>query len=284
MKIFSSLLVLAICCSCASGKETVYRGSTPAHQSVRAFLGISLTDSIDFIRWELVLKHSKYELRCQYGIGKPGTPGFIDEKRAEFSGELEKKNNYYNLRHEDKTYSLLEINPDLLYLLDDNKNLLVGNGGFSYVLNADKPVRSDQFNFKSKQASRKPSMAFEGRTPCQELSALLGLEKSSACDKLKWYFIFYTDSLTGKPSYYLTGGTAYRKETMARGKWEIMTGKDGRIIYKLNPEKYAYSLYLLKADDNILFFTDAEGRLLVGNRNFSYALNKREREYPRREL
>jgi hypothetical protein len=282
MRIISSVFALVIICSCASGKETIYRGSTPAYQPVRSFLGISLTDSIDFIRWELMIGSGNYKLRCQYGIGKPGTPGFIDEKRAEFSGKLEKENNYYHLRHQGKTYSLLEINPDLLYLLDDDKNLLVGNGDFSCVLNADKPVRSDQFNFQSGSANPKAPIAFEGRTPCQELSEQLGLGKRSACDKLKWYFIFYTDSITGKPSHYLTAGTAYRQETMAKGQWEIIKGKDGRIIYKLNPDKQTYSLYLLKAGDNILLFTDPDGRLLVGNENFSYALNRRYEEYPRK--
>jgi hypothetical protein len=75
-------------------------------------------------------------------------------------------------------------------------------------------------------------------------------------------------------------GTAYRKETMSKGKWQIINGKDGRIIYKLNPEKQSYTLYLLKADENVLLFVDADGNLLVGNEDFSYALNKREKEYP----
>ncbi len=47
----------------------------------------------------------------------------------------------------------------------------------------------------------------------------------------------------------------------------------------MTPDKQAYSLYLLKGDDNILFFVDPNGRLLVGNEDFSYTLNRRKEEY-----
>ena len=175
---------------------------------------------------------------------------------------------------------MLEVNASLLHLLDQRNSLLVGNGGYSYALNTTDPVKTDQFNIRPTPNSTAYPLVFEGRTPCQELSALLGLHKSAACNKMKWYIIFYADSLTGKPSYYLKGGIGYRKETMERGKWTIKTGKDGRIIYQVNPEKGKQSLYLLKGDDNILFFTDPNGRLLVGDEHFSYTLNRRKEEYP----
>jgi len=152
--------------------------------------------------------------------------------------------------------------------------MLVGTGGYSYALNMTTPVKTDQFNLQSNPTAVKYAMAFQGRTPCQELSRLMGLDKSSACDKMKWYIILYTDSLTGKPSYYLKGGRQYRKETMNRDIWEIIQGRDGRVIYKLYFEKKTFAVYLVKADDNVLFFTDSDGNLLVGNENFSYTLNR----------
>jgi hypothetical protein len=97
---------------------------------------------------------------------------------------------------------------------------------------------------------------------------------------MKWYIIFYADSITGNPSYYLKGGMGYRKETMEKGSWKMKSGKNGRIIFQVTPEKSNHSVYLVKGDDNILFFTDANGRLLVGNENFSYTLNRRKEEYP----
>jgi hypothetical protein len=273
MKILFSFFLLIVICFSANSKETVYVGSTPADPDVRDFLGISLIDSIDFIRWNVVIRSDRYDLNCHYGLSKPSTNGFNGEKKVMFSGPLSKQGNYYHLQRGNKTFYLLEINSNLLHLLDKNKNLLVGNGGYSYALNSSTPVKNDQFNLPLKKTPMEYLMAFQGRTPCQELSTLLGRETSPACDKMKWYIIFYSDSITGKPSYYIEGGRGYKKETMEKGRWEII-GKNGRIIYKLDIEKRPYPLYLLKADDNILFFTDAQGNLLVGNENFSYTLNR----------
>ncbi|MBD0277290.1 MAG: hypothetical protein ICV81_04905 [Flavisolibacter sp.] len=157
--------------------------------------------------------------------------------------------------------------------------MLVGNGGYSYALNSTAPLKTDQFNIQPIQGMLIFPVVFEERTPCQERSSLLGLHKSEACDKMKWHIIFYTDSVSGKPSYYLKDGIGYRKGTMERGKWQIISGKDGRIIYQVNPDNQAYSLYLLKGDDNILFFIHPDGHLLVGNEDFSYTLNRRKEEH-----
>ena len=95
----------------------------------------------------------------------------------------------------------------------------------------------------------------------------------------QWYFLFYVDSVTSKPSYFLMGGMGYRKETMDSGKWQIVTEGKGRIIYRLYSDIWARPLSLVKGDDNMLFFIDANGRLLVGNEDFSYTLNRRKEEY-----
>jgi len=274
MKVLSAFLILAFSCFGASAKDPVYQGSTPAHPEVKDFLGIPVADSIDFIRWHVVMYSNRYELDCRYGISRAGTNGFTDEKKAVFSGPLSKQSSYYRLQHGNKDFYVLEINPNLLHLLDKNKALLVGNGGYSYALNTDTPIKTDQFNFPPGQTQAGNSMAFQGRTPCQELAKIMGLDKTAACNKMKWYVILYTDAITGKPSYYLKGGRAYRKETMARGSWEITRGKDGRTIYKLDPEKKTAAVCLVKAGDNILFFTDPDGNLLVGNEDFSYTLNR----------
>lgn len=255
-------------------------GSTPAHNVVRDFLDISLIDSIDFMRWRLEIRQGAFELESKYGLSKPGTPGFENEKIVVLKGKVQKIGNIYHLLHAAKKVALIEVNPDLLHFADQNQHMLIGNGGYSYALNNTSPRKTDQFTIQAAPVASKAPLVFEGRTPCQELSDLLKLDKSDACNKMKWYIIFYTDSLTGKPSYYLKGGIGYRKETMERGKWQIIKGKDGRIIYKVTPDNRAYTLHLLKGDDNILFFIQPDGRLLVGNEDFSYTLNRRNAEYP----
>lgn len=264
----------------ASAQRT-FVGSTPSHAVVRNFLGISLSDSIDFIRWKLVMYPARYELSCSYGLANPGTSGHRDEKRASVLGKLQTKGNLYFLEHEDRMIALLELNADLLHLLDTEHKMLIGNGGYSFTLNSTSPQHTGQFNVRGTRQINRFPLVFEGRTPCQELSALLQLNKSDACNKMKWYVIFYTDSITGEPSYYLKGGMKYRKETMDRGKWRIDSLKNGHVIYRMDPDNGGLPVYLLKADDNLLFIIHPGGHLLVGDQNFSYTLNRRKEEYPR---
>src|SRR5262245_57415910 len=93
--IFLSVLLMI---SCAGGKEKKFTGSTPADAVVRSFLGIASSDSIDFIRWNLLLEDDHYHLTCNYGVGKPNTRGFINGgTMVETTGALKKEKNYYHL-------------------------------------------------------------------------------------------------------------------------------------------------------------------------------------------
>ena len=46
------------------------------------------------------------------------------------------------------------------------------------------------------------------------------------------------------------------------------------IIYELEAASDHGSIRLLKADDNSMFFVGQDGRLMVGNADFSYTLNR----------
>src|SRR2546423_2960593 len=119
MKIVNSFLFLLLFVSCASGKENIYTGSTPADPVIRLFLGIPLEDSIDFIRWHLILDDKHYILNCNYGISKPNTNGFINGgKKISLNGTLSKQKNYYQLKNNDKNLKIVELNMNLLHLLD----------------------------------------------------------------------------------------------------------------------------------------------------------------------
>jgi hypothetical protein len=137
-----------------------------------------------------------------------------------------------------------------------------------------------QSNQCTAQSSKKPgnSLAgvFDGRTPCQELAKQLHETVTPACIKIKWRLTLYKDSVTGDPGTYELLGFVYKKDTPRTGKWSISKGT------KVNPQAIIYQLdqpgreplLLLKADDNVLFFLDQEKNLLVGNRDFSYTLNR----------
>jgi hypothetical protein len=284
MKVFLILIAILNCFS-ADADPRNYVGSTPAHEIIRKFLGISLTDSIDFIRWKLEIGPSSFKLQCEYGLGKPGTPGFWNRQNVSFDGELTKTKNIYQLRSKGREVSIRAVDVNILHFIVRNGHMLSGNGGYSYALNSTAQVKVEvkvkaEVSIQSSQHKFERPLVFEGRTPCQELSVQLGLNKGEACDKMKWYFLFYTDSITGKPSYFLMAGMGYRKETMKKGRWEIVTEPKGHIVYRLYSDIWTHSLNLLQGDDNILFFMGADGRLLVGNENFSYTLNRKEKEYP----
>lgn len=271
MKIISSLLFIFLISSCVSGKERTYVGSTPADNVVKSFLGIPLSDSIDFIRWKLIMQDENYILECNYGIGQPNTNGFMQGgKRIEINGSLQKERSYYSLRNADKTLNVLEINTNLLHLLSTDKSLLIGNGGWSYTLNMGQPSNTDQANITSKQNSLKDSMAFQGRTPCGDFSIN---RASSGCIKMKWSIIFYANAHLNEPTTYSLGRN--RISAGKTGTWKIITGKDGRIIYQLSSDNDSTPTYFLKLDENILIFTDEQGKLLVGDEDFSYTLNRR---------
>lgn len=284
MKTFFSSILLVVACFAMDAKGQTYVASTPAHAILRDFIQISATDSMDFIGWNLEVSPGAFKLQCRYGLAQPNTPGFSNEKRAAFEGQLTKSGNYYTLKHKGRSVSILELNKNVLHFVDSNNGMLIGNGGYSYALNNKNPIESDDFNFRAHTGIIANPLVFEGRTPCQELSALLGLNKSEACNKMKWYMLLYTDPVTGQPSDFLMGGIGYRKETMSKGTWKIVTGQDGRIVYQISSDKWSRPLNLLKGDDNILFFLDGNGVIFTGNEDFSYTLNRREKEYPRRGM
>lgn len=118
---------------------------------------------------------------------------------------------------------------------------------------------------------------FDGRTPCRELAKQFDEKTSDACIKIKWRLILYKDSITGNPSVYQLLGLVYRKENPRVGNWKIVKGTQTNpdaIVYQLDfPGKE--SILLLKADDNVLFFLDKQKHLMVGNRDFSYTLNRK---------
>ena len=273
MNIIATFFSVILFASCTNAKETNYTASTPAASIVREFLGISLTDSIDFIRWKLSLTDFKYSLECNYGIGKPNTNGFYNGgEKVIFSGTVKRENNKYILVHGNNSLKLVELNPNLLHILNKDNTLLIGNGGWSYALNSITPSATNKFNMMAKQITIKDSIAFEGRTPCG-VPGIIPAGKE--CYKLKWYLVLYTNQKK-EPASYRILGTPYRREDGGKkGHWKITTDKDGRIVYQLNDENGNPFIYLLQLDAGVLIFTDAKGNLLVGDHDFSYTLNRR---------
>jgi hypothetical protein len=255
MKIITTILFLLLT-SCIDGKA-IYIGSTPANNSIKTFLGIPLTESVDFIRWKLVTHGEQYFLHTDYGISKPNTNGFIDPKTIDIKGKVTKEGNYYRLNNNNKMMLLAIFNGHVLHFANADKRFMKGTDGWSYGLySSGNALPSD---IKPKQIAMNDSMVFHGRTPCTEI-AKLGLKLSPNCYKIKWLLVLYTAN--GKPSTYRTRGNIMP----AKGTWKR---KNGMIILEA-----PHPVYFISPDENILLFTDAKWNLLQGDLDFGYALNR----------
>lgn len=270
-----SILLIALLATTTSArsKEILFTASTPADQHVRVFLGISTKDSIDFIRWQLTLLDNRFSIQCNFGIGKPNTNGFINGgKQISFDGAWSKVKNLITLSYEDRILKLIELNKSLMHILDAGDKLMLGNGGWSYTLNNPAATSTSQVSLKPEPIQFLDSMVFDGRTPC----AVPGIIPAGMdCYKLKWRIILYVDRQTQQPAGYRVLGTVRRNETPFGGNWTMSRDNDSRIMIHLLDQQGGMLVHLLAGDENVLFFTDAGGRLLVGNGDFSYTMNRK---------
>lgn len=138
-------------------------------------------------------------------------------------------------------------------------------------------------NVPSEITSRKPFASgpsvvgiFEGRGACQELAKELGISVSPDCFKTKWSLTLYQDSTTKRPTIYELDGSFYRTNPR-NGTWQIFKGTQAdpqATVFQLNSDKPNETIYLLKGDDNVLFFLDKNKNFLVGTEFCSYTLNR----------
>ncbi|MEO5602301.1 MAG: hypothetical protein ABIR06_15375 [Cyclobacteriaceae bacterium] len=132
------------------------------------------------------------------------------------------------------------------------------------------------FGLSQKPTDRKLVGMFDGRTPCQELARFLETPVTSECIKIKWRLFLYVHPDSQQSGTYELLGFVYEKKNPRLGKWHTIKGT------KTNPDALVYQLdyegkkpiLLQKGGDNILFFLDDEKNIMVGNRDFSFALNR----------
>jgi hypothetical protein len=299
--------------SCAQTADpsarSFFEATTPCNETVKKILGIPSDFSCEMIRWGLTLYHdpkkntpATFSLNCTYGLAKQGTRGFKEgAKTIELKGKCSAgkgipgnaKAIIYNLTGDNSGIVLSFLKPDenLLHLLNEDKELVVGGAGWSYTLNRTDPVMSSQTKFipvtvasQIVNASSDTVGIFQGRTPCNAALRAINNISSNGCQVVKCQLILLQDIKTHRPSTFILKtiyvGNGDDNIYSITGKWKLMQGTSNdaaAIIYQLEPGpgKSRLSLLLFKADNNILFFLDDDTHFLVGNEYCSYTLNRK---------
>jgi len=137
----------------AYSQSGTFVASTPCSIGTRPIPGIPQGKSgCELIKWHLTLSgmgdnktSGTYMLDCDYGMPKQGTRGFINggtHLHREGKWIIEKgipanpSAIIYRLDPDKPTESIsfIRLNENLLHLLDDHGQLMIGNGAWSYTL------------------------------------------------------------------------------------------------------------------------------------------------------
>lgn len=291
-----------------SSAQISFKATTPCKETVKKILGIPLDFRCEMMRWRLTLYYDSkrnapttFHLVCEYGLGKQGTRGFMEgAKTIELKGKCSigkgisgnSKAITYDLAADNSRIALsfLKAGENLLHLLNEDKQLVIGSAAWSYTLNRENPVTVSQHKFIPETITQQHINTssdtvgiFEGRTPCN--AVLRGLNNISAngCQIIKCQLILLQDMITHNPSSFILKtiyvGNGDDTKYSITGKWKLMKGTlndPTAIIYQLEPgpDKSTTPLLLLKADDSILFFLDNDTQFLIGNEYCSYTLNR----------
>jgi len=141
-------------------------------------------------------------------------------------------------------------------------------------------------NAYAQTATSTSSVKYFGSSPCDSIiKKSSGIPSGSVCDFIKWNLGINglnNDSGTVQISYnygesqnntngFKQGGISRHFE----GKYYLVkSNSSGRKQFHVRSIDNVVELWLLEMDKNIFLFTDAEGKLLLGNAGYSYVLNR----------
>jgi hypothetical protein len=264
-------------------------GSTACDAPIKSALRIPAETKCDFIRWNLILdpgKGNSFTLDASYGENQPNTTGFVNggaklSAGGKFEIAVSPRREVYRLVSAKPSLelSLLKIDANLFHLLMPDGSTMIGNGGWSYTLNRSVPLATTSTpRVPLPSPGKLATIVFDGRTPCRGLGAILDVRESSECFKLKWRITLNRDPSTLRPTTFSIRGVAPSTERTREivGKWSETKLPDAdATMIRLTPDSGTAGVALLAVDDNILFFLDNNGRPLVGDKDFSFTLNRR---------
>lgn len=290
--IFSlAALLFSVSLSCSqtgvaqTGQTIQLVGSTPGDAEIKKMLGVPVDMPVDTFRWDVALKPDKtFNIDLVYGVSKPNTRDLqIDHKLSlagnytvSMSEDGRIRREIYHLKNDRAALSIIKINADIFHILAGDGKLLGTYNGWSYTLNNKNPMAA-QNNFLPVVADvtdeRSAQTVFGGRTPCTEIATKFNIKVPKGCFKLKWKLTLNRDQKTFAPTTYtLQRADLYPK--LIEGKWAIQD-RAGAKVYQLDPDKPDQTISLLRVDENVMYFLDKNQRLFVGDKEFSYTIDKK---------
>ena len=304
LKLFltSSLLLLCILfTSCSASdepsgsasdepSEIVLIASTPGDELIKSLLTIPSDTKVDFIRWNLKLaEKNAFVLDINYGESQPNTLGFKGNgEKKTFKGtfSVSESSNFkevYHLKSTDFSTEILiaKLNENIFHLLTFQKQMIIGNGGWSYSLSRKEPIHNNEISISSATTTEDKSLQviYDGRTPCQEIAIEhTEMNAATSCFKIKWRLTLNRDSITNQPTTCTIRSIVNNQPRDVSGKWEIIKGtatNPDAIIYKIKADNLSEPILLFAGDENILFFLDKNYKPFIGNEDFSFAMNKK---------
>ena len=280
-------------------RTTVFVGSTPCDETIRTLLDIPRVANAELIEWELSLAEAaqgatsgSYDLRFKFGKTRPNQPGLDEdapsrERRGSWKSEAVPPHAAAVVAL-DNGLSMLRVGDTLLHLLEANRGLMAGNGGWSYTLSrrdlSERHVEAAAAAADPGDPPRTTSRAtgptvlamFDGRTPCQGIARELGIAARPGCRKAKWRLTLFHDPNTHEPTTFRLEGTLYRSQPR-EGPWRITRGIPGSPaaeVYELGAANGEPQALILKGDERVLFFLGRDRRPLTGNATNAYTLDR----------
>lgn len=166
----------------------------------------------------------------------------------------------------------------LIYILPLAFVLLLTGNAKGQTAAADNKI-SESITFHDMPKGKGVYGIFEGRSPCAQISKLIGADLPADLDHLKWQLILYRDSVTLKPTTFSLTTEMFDRKPMT-GKWSIGHGAKNNpnaIVYALDWGQPGKVIRLLKGDENVLFILDENLEFMTGDADFSYTLNRVEK-------
>ncbi len=232
-----------------------------------------------------------FTLDVDFGVSKPNTLGFTEDRGHKtyegavslLPGKVPGEPALYTLsaRELPAGIQLYAINANLFHIRSSKKELLVGNGGWSYTLNRSTPgaVKTSLPNTLASDRVLQDTartITYHGRTPCVDIARDKHIAVPDDCFKLKWKLVLQKDE-AGLPSRYALYRTGRRQE-MISGKWSLIAGhatNPGAVLLRLDSNDAQQQISLLLLDPQVAIFLDKEDRPYTGNKDFSYTLDRK---------